>query len=246
MSAVLRRSTVFRLPNGAVSAHQPDGGTAGGGARGANASDLQTVRGSANQVASGAQSTLGGGLSNIASGAQATVSGGWDNNASGSASWSPGGRAADTRGLHGKGAWASGSFAARGDAQSGEHVLRRQTTDATPAVLTSDGAAPGPSNQVVLPNNSVFGGQLAVVARESTGGGKGMWLIPFQARRDGAASATNVGTAAPVTVLAGTAAGWAVAVSADTVNGALQITVTGAAGSSIKWAARVLSAEVVG
>ena len=179
------------------------------------------------------------------------VAGGHTNTAGGQYSWVPGGMQADARGVYGKGAWASGRFAANGDAQAGELVLRRQTTDATPTVLTSDGNAPGATDQVALPNNSAFACRVLVAARDIGGGnGKAMWDIAALARRDAGPSSVLVssspaGAVAP-TISVGTTAGWTVAIGADTANGAMSVTVTGAAGATIKWVARVLSVEAVG
>lgn len=245
---------------GALTAGVPDGAVAGGGARGANAVDWQTARVSASLVASGAYATVSGGRNNAAGGTHAVVgggignvagdtavvSGGNGNTADGVVSWIVGGFRATTRNLFGKGAWASGWFSAPGDAQAGEQVLRRQTADATPAALTADGGAPGAGNQVVLPNGGVYACKVLVAAREATGAGKGVWEFLVSARRDGSAAATNVSaqsTGAPI--LSGATTGWAVSLVADTANGAMQVQVTGAAGQTIRWVARVLSAEVV-
>jgi hypothetical protein len=72
-------------PNGmgAIIADIPDGGTAGGNARGDNAVDLQMLRGAATQVASGQYAVLIGGVSNTSSGTRSTVIGADGNNASG-------------------------------------------------------------------------------------------------------------------------------------------------------------------
>jgi hypothetical protein len=250
---------------GPLAAAVADNAVAGGNPRGANAVDWQTLRSASTQVASGSSATVGGGRnntaqsssatigggdSNTASGIGATVSGGRGNSANGLDSWAPGGFGANARGVHGRGAWAAGSFAGSGDAQSGEFVLRRQTTDATPAVLTTDSGPPGAANQVVLPNNSVFGLRILVVARDSGGTGKGMWDIVAMARRDGGASSVNVSSTAASNAVApflaaGVASGWTVQLSADLPNGGIAINVTGAADRTIRWVARVLSVEVV-
>jgi len=61
--------------NGALIAHEPDGTTAGGNARGNHAVDLQTIRGAATQVASGTYSIIPGGWSNTASAAYSVAMG---------------------------------------------------------------------------------------------------------------------------------------------------------------------------
>jgi hypothetical protein len=256
--------------SGALSAHTPDGLASGGNARGANAVDWQTARAAAAQVGSGnrcvvgggqnntavgSYSTVGGGDTNVAQSTGATVAGGRGNVASGTDAWVPGGLQATTRNATGKGAWASGQFASPGDAQSGEQVLRRQTTDATPTRLTADNGAPGASNTVNLPNNAAFACRIMVVAKEVGGaaGAKAMWDFVALARRDAAAVATNVssspgnGAAQAPTLAAGTGANaWTVTVGADQTNGGVAVTVVGAAGANINWVARILSAEAMG
>lgn len=132
-------------------------------------------------------------------------------------------------------------------------MLRRQTTDATPAVLTADGAAPGAANQVALPSNSAFACRILVVAKETSGAGaKAMWEFLALPRRNTSLSETFVsvtpggGAAQAPAISAGNTTGWTVAVTADAANGAMAITATGAAGAAIKWVARVLSVEAVG
>ena len=159
---------------GALAAQNNDGTAAGGNVRGANAVDWQQVRSLASQVAAGSRAVIGGGVNNTAGGSSATVGGGDSNNApntgttvaggrgntaGGVDAWVPGGYQATTRGRVGSGAWASGQFASLGDAQSAELVLRRQTTDTTPLALTTDNAAPGTSNQIVVPDGSTVGGR---------------------------------------------------------------------------------------
>lgn len=282
--------------NGAVLAQFPDGAATGGAARGSHAVDLQTVRSGATQVASGShaviaggdrnsasgnratvgggqqnnasatQAIVAGGFSNLASGVTAVVAGGSANTASGVSSWVPGGSNATTRGVIGRGAWSSGQFGTVGDAQAGEYVLRAQTTDATGARMTSDGAAPGTSNIVNLPNNATYRLRFLVVAQQTAGtagtaGDCASWTAEIVLRRGASAAATSfVGgvsiSATPswTAVTAGTAlasgirdtaaAPWTLTFGADTTNGGLALTATGEANKTIRWVARILSAEV--
>ena len=255
---------------GPLSAQAPDSTAAGGNARGSYAVDWQTTRGAATQVASGTGATIAGGINNTASGAQATVgggnactasganaavSGGISNNANGIYSWIPGGASCNTRGVWGRGAWGSGQFATSGDAQAGEHVLRRQTTDGTAARLTSDHNGASASNTVNLPANGTYMARLLVVARQ-TGGSAGTagdsagWTTEVLVRRGATAAATVLvggggASLAPSYSDAGAAA-WRLSVAADTTNGAIAVSGTGEANKTINWVARVLSAECVG
>jgi len=233
------------LDNGALSAHVPTPGLiTGGNARGLNAVDLQTARSGASQVASGFFASIGGGLSNSAAAYAAVASGGQDNLLDGIYSWGPGGGFASARGRYGVGVWASGMFSARGDAQAVEGLLRRQTTDATPTRLTADAGTPGTTNIVNLADNSALLARIMVEGRQSTGAGVlAVSQTVLFARGVGAASTVaTAGTAETLSV--GTVAGWSVVVSVDTTNGGVAVTVTGAAGATINWLARILGADV--
>jgi len=132
-----------------------------------------------------------------------------------------------------------------GNFQSGSYVLYTSTTSATPSVLTSNGSAAGTTNQVVLSNNSAFTFSILVAARQQAAGGTavGSWKIEGIIRREGTAGSTVLVNSALTTF--SNASGWAIAVSADTTNGALAITATGAASTNIRWSAYVLTSEVI-
>jgi hypothetical protein len=267
--------------SGAIIAAVPDGTSAGGNARGANATDLQTSRNAATQVASGAGAALiggvnntasgtdaivGGGSGNVASGSRAAVLGGLGNTADGNNAWVPGGERATTRSTAGRGAWASGRFAANGDAQSGEFSLRIQTSDATAQRLTANAGAPTGTNTVNLPNNGTYRVKVFVVAQQTggtagTAGDCASWEADVLIRRGANAAATvlvggHTVTNAPAlaAVTAGTpfapgqrdagAAAWTLTLAADTTNGGLAVTGTGEANKTIRWVARVQSVEV--
>ena len=135
-----------------------------GGSSNNAASNNSVVAGGSSNLTTNDNAGVFAGASNIANGGSAVVLGGVFNNASGLFSYTLGGQRAATRGIHARGAWAGNRIAADGDAQCGQHVLLRQTTDATATRLTADGAAPGAANQIVLPNFGRYGGILTVVA----------------------------------------------------------------------------------
>ena len=251
---------------GALIAQFPDNATAGGNARGANAVDWQASRSSAFQVAAGNFSTIGGGQNNTANGLNATVGGGLSNGAfflyatvaggnsntaNGQVSWCPGGQNGSARGLFAPGFWAAGQFSAAGDAQAEEHVLRRQTTDATATRLTANNAVPGTTNTVNLSNNSLLLVTLLLVARQA-GGAAGavndsaVWEIKVGIKRGASAAATALVGGASITRIAfdAAAAAWAADVAADTANGGLALTVTGEADKNINWVARGVAVQV--
>ena len=132
-----------------------------------------------------------------------------------------------------------------GNFQSGNYVLYTSTTNATPSVLTTNGSAAGAANQVVLSNNSSFTFSVLVIARQQASGGTsvGSWKIEGVIRREGTAASTTL-TNSALTTFSNSPA-WNIAVSADTTNGALAITATGAASTNIRWSADVLTSEVI-
>lgn len=256
--------SVIPKGTGALIAAFPDNGITGGNARGQNAVDWQTTRGTNTQIASGNYSTISGGRANAATGTDATVSGGnnssaatggtvgggTQNNADGNHAWIPGGLRANTRGTLGRGSWASGYFTVSGDAQAGEAVLRRQTTDATVTSLTSDAGTASTTNQLVIPDSSTAVVRVLVVAREMATNAVAGWDKSILLKRgSGVASVETRGTITTVAPDWGDAAplaGWKLSVGPDTTNGGLSVSVTGEAGKTIKWVARLMIVEVVG
>jgi hypothetical protein len=123
----------------------------------------------------------------------------------------------------------------------------RSTTDATATVLTAQGNAPNTTNQVILPNNSCYGFTGTVIARENSAQTNdfAVWEIKGGAVRAANAASTTLGSynINKISESSG-AANWSIALSADTTNGAVAITVTGEASHSIRWVATVNTTEV--
>lgn len=230
------------------------------------AGERSVISGGNNNVASGIEATVSGGVNNIASGMRAAVAGGSTNAADGQTSWVPGGARASARGHLGRGAWSAGAFVNTGDAQSGEFSLRVQTTDALAQRLTATGGAASTNNVVNLPSSGTYRLKLFVVAQQvggtaGTAGDCAAWEADLLVRRGASAAATVLVGGRTVTnapalanVVAGTpfapgqrdaaAAAWRLTVEADTTNGGLGVSGTGEANKTIRWVARVLSAEV--
>lgn len=146
--------------------------------------------------------------------------------------------------IEGKFSFSPLSFSSNGDAQTGFLVLRRSTTDATATVLTSDGGVASTTNQVILPNNSAYAFTGIIVARQSAAQGtaSAAWRVEGLIRREANAASTVLVNSA-LTVIDNTP-GWTLALSADTTNGGLAVTVTGAAATNIRWVATVTTSEV--
>ena len=230
---------------GALLAQVPTGSWTGGNKRGIYAVDWQRHRNDASQVASSDYSTISGGRNNTASGGGSTVSGGENNTANGVYSTVSGGAYATTNGIMGLLAYGF-SGTALGMNQMSFWGGRLQTTDATATRITADAAAATAVNQLALRNNSTFRVQGTVVSRNATTNDSKEWTFEALIKRGATAAATAlVGTPVITSTFADTAAAsWAIALSADTTNGALAITATGAASTTIRWTAVVHSIEV--
>ena len=143
---------------------------------------------------------------------------------------------------------AGGSFSAVGDSQSSLIVQRAQTTDATPTELLGNNQT---TDRLTIPNNTRWFASVRIVASTTTAGAA---YAVFERRcligRGANAAATAiVGNVQTIGSDIGTStgsppAGWAVALSADTTNGALKIEVTGALATTIRWVAEVSLVEV--
>jgi hypothetical protein len=119
-----------------------------------------------------------------------------------------------------------------------EHMLSKQTTDATPTVLTADGGAASAANQNTLANNSCqsFRGRVIGFTSDSAAA-CGFEFSGLIRRTADAASTALVSAVTPVAIGTPDAAlaTATVAVTADTTNGALAVTVTGVAATTINW-----------
>ena len=147
----------------------------------------------------------------------------------------------------GKYCYASGTFSSASDAQTGTFVLRSDTTDATSEALTTNNAAAGTTNQVILPNNSAYSFSGTIIARQQASAGSeyASWEIKGALLRDGSAATTVLGNGIKNKLYASAgASAWDVSLTADTTNGGLAITVTGAAATNIRWVATVNTSEV--
>jgi hypothetical protein len=133
--------------------------------------------------------------------------------------------------------------ATTGALQAGNFILGIDTTSATPANLVCSWISGG---QISLVNNSAYYFRIMVVATITGGGNTKQWFIEGLVKRGASAATTAfVGTPTVTSTFADAgAAAWTVAVVTDTTNGGVNITVTGAAATNIRWVARVTTAEV--
>jgi hypothetical protein len=132
-----------------------------------------------------------------------------------------------------------------GHVQSGLIVLLCLTANATPVVLTSDFLTASSSNQVVLPNNSAFAFSGTIVARQQAAGGtaSAAWRVEGLIRREANAASTTLISSAVNTI--SNVPAWTLAITANTTNGSLTFTATGASATNIRWVATIQTSEVI-
>jgi len=200
-------------------------------------------------TASGQNAIVVGGVQNTTSGQQSFIGGGYNNTANGVNSVIVGSNNGITRSIDGFNAFPASNGPISGSSgvqQSGLLVLGVQTTDATATVLRSNQSAAGTTNQVILPNNSAYYFKGSVIANVTGAANGASWSFEGAIMRGAnAASTVLIGTPAinRVAATAGATA-WLIALTADTTNGGLAVTVTGAASTTIRWVAKLETTEV--
>ena len=219
----------------------------GGSTNTASGSNAFVGSGSSN-TASGNQSFVAGG-SNTASAVYSAVIGGTVNTADAEVATVIGGYYGTTRSIIGNTVFpANGGpiAAAAGVTQSALLVLGRQTTDATATVLRSNTGAASTTNQIILPNNSAYVFQGTCIANVTGGSTTSGWKYEGVIKRGAnAASTTLVAAVTPIVIAQDVAAAsWVLAITADTTNGGIAVTVTGAAATTIRWVSRIETTEV--
>lgn len=206
------------------------------------------IGGGAANTVSGLRGTIAGGIDNTASGQNASITGGANNQATAKNSTVVGGTYGTTRGIIGYTAFPSHDSpiaAALGVSQSGLIILGRETTNNSSVRLRSNTLASSTNNQLILANNSAVYFRGTVIANVTGGGDTKSWTFDGQIKRGANAAATTL-TGSTVSSPYGDAgaAGWVVALSADTTNGGLAVTVTGAVSDTVRWVCRLETVEV--
>ncbi len=218
--------------NGANSlAAQITNNTTSYGAQGANSIAIgQTSKASSSNA-------IALGSSNTSSGVRSVTLGGEVNTASAENSYAFGVRSvSDKIGQYAFGCWIG--------QQGGMMVLKADTNDATPKAMASNNSAAGSNNQIILPNNSAYAFHGTIIARQQASGGTACaaWKVEGLIRREANAGTTVLVNSA-TTVLDNTPS-WGMALSADTTNGGLAITVNGAASTNVKFVANITTSEL--
>ena len=219
----------------------------GGGSNTASSSYGFVGGGQSNTAQSYTHATVCGGSNNMASGQYAFVGGGQYNTANSQHSAIMGGRRGTTRsiiGYHVFPACNAPIFDSTGLTQSALLLLGRQTTNATPTVLASDGNVASTTNQVILPNNAAYSFTGEVIAGVVAGGNTARWTISGAIKRGGGTTAMVGTPTVTMTHNDAGAAAWVVNVTADTTNGGIAVTVTGAASTTIRWVCKINTTEM--
>lgn len=221
----------------------------GGGTTNSASGVAAAITGGQSNNASGNYSSISGGSGNIIYGSYATVSGGLTNTANANYSIISGGSYGTDRSIIGNAvspACSSPITTTQGASQSSLLVLGRQTTNATATVLCSNSSAASSSNQVILPNNSAYVFQGTCIANITGGSTTSGWEFQGVIKRGANAASTTLVAAVTPTVIAQdvAAATWVLAITADTTNGGLAVTVTGVAATTIRWVSRIETTEV--
>ena len=126
-----------------------------------------------------------------------------------------------------------------GEAQYTNIIARAATFDDTPSQLLV-----GEAGYVILENNKMNAFRVMVVAATDSNTEGAAYEFKGLIKKDATPASTAIIGLVSKTVIAESTADWDVAVSADTTNGALDITVTGIAETSIRWVAFVEMVEV--
>ena len=243
----------------------------GGNARGVGATDLQVYRTAPTQVASGASSTVSGysstasGASSTASGYSSTASGfgctasGAYSTASGTGSTASGyystasGYGSTASGsysnanLYGSRAHAAGRFAANGDAQLFEVVLRDTTQSSQSDTLHLDGTEV--TEYFTISANSAMYFKAMLVAWVVTGAddNKGAcYELEGMITRDDSNNTTLVWQSVTEKYEHADLAGLTVTMSADDTNERLNIICAGKTANTIRWVCTVRASQVGG
>ena len=212
----------------------------GSGNRIASSTPYGVIAGGANNLNAGYASTIAGGLQNVieAGASQAFIGGGQFNLVAANADHAEAGGRYAGASLYGQWARASDRFAATGDGQTSVFTLYAETDNAVPKAMALDKAAALPLS---VPGGQTMSFDILVAARSSTGQSAGYQIRGVIKNIGGATSLVGVPL---VTLLGEDVAGWDVAVKANDQFDFLQVEVTGAAATTIRWIATVRTAEV--
>lgn len=147
-----------------------------------------------------------------------------------------------SRSTRGAKAFGNGRITTTGDAQFRMQQVRGQTTTATPLVITADASSASSTTIFRMPNNSTYTFRVMVTGHRTDTTGRASYVFEGCITRDANAASTAM-AASTKTVVYETTASYDATVTADTTNGGLIVTVTGASGHTMTWVAHIEAAE---
>ena len=206
------------------------------------------ISGGLNNTCLGSSSTISGGRSNTINAAYAAINGGYTNTVTGTGGSIVGGRDNTSHGdyssatgryaitrLHGEHSHAADRISATGDAQYSRLILCGETTSASPTLLYLTG-----TQRIELEDSSMAQFRIEISAVDSTNGDSAWCTFTGGCKRlSGAASTALIGTTLFSNDSDAGAAGWSAAVSVDTTQGTLDVTVTSSTTNAVYWLATV-------
>lgn len=144
---------------------------------------------------------------------------------------------------YGKMAFASGQFAAQGDAQYGSRVLRGATTGAAVVTMTSDGAAAGAANQFVVATGQAVAFTGTLIGKQTASANIAAYTISGTMVNNGGTATMPTGT---LTLIGTDTIGLTTAptLSIDTTNKALSVKSGNKTATNIRWVCQITSSEV--
>jgi hypothetical protein len=181
-----------------------------------------SIVGGSNNLASGDWSFIGSGEGNHTTADFASVTGGRDAVAS----------------HYGESAQSSGMFTDRGDAQTSVYTVRTMTTDGSPTQAFLDGQG----IRITIPIGSTYAFSARIAGTTSGAGSSAGYEVRGLIKNN--AGTTSIVGAVVQTILGEDVPAWDGTVVADDGNDALAVQVTGEAGATIRWVARVETAQV--
>ena len=223
-----------------------------------SASSKGSVAGGNSNTASGFASFVGGGYGNVSSGNYSHSIGTY-NNASGdtSGTFGTGNIANSTRSyafgvnanvfsMQNRQSYSSGQFASEGDNQMSRFLMKIATTDNTPTSLTTNGGgySNGTNNYILLSNQSAFRFKGTIVGKQSGSTNASVWDVDGFIVRGASAGATTL-VVSNVNLVSNAPAWGTPTLSADTTIGCLNIQVTGASATNIRWMGNIETTEVI-
>jgi hypothetical protein len=219
----------------------------GGGLSNEVSGTYSTVAGGELNRINGSYSGALGGYDNTMSGSYAVIGGGQNHQANSSHSAIIGGAYGSTRsvvGYHAFPACLTPVASKAGASQGGLLILGAVTISALSTILRSNTSSATTSNQLRLPFDSAYYFKGSVIAAVEGGDSKS-WTFDGQIKKGLTnASTTLVGSTVTSPYGDAGASTWTVALSADTTNGCLAVTVTGQASTTIRWACKIETTEV--